>query len=155
MAGFVWLLLTCGGICAPDRDVTSERELDRAIVALLAEQSKLIIVGEPVDYFAQDRYGMALSAGMPFQVRVVKVLHGDGAAAGQAIKVGVTRDEVKFRYEKGKAFVFFLKHDPNRGKTPPDPLTQTEWRVVSDYFGVQPHSVTLEKMIQSSYERKG
>jgi hypothetical protein len=148
------------GMCAADRDATSERELDRRMLAVLAEASKLVIVGEPVDYDAQDQfelagYRMALNAMMPFHVKVAKVLHGDGAAEGQAINVGVTRDEVEFRFEKGRSFVFFLKPGANRRKGPSEPLTQSEWRVVSDYFGVQPHTGTLEKTVRSSYEKKG
>ncbi|MBN8247677.1 MAG: hypothetical protein J0L84_09560 [Verrucomicrobia bacterium] len=150
IVGFGWLLLICCGVCAADRNTTTERELDKEIVTLLAKRSSLIIVGEPIGYSMQDRYGMALNAAIPFQVRVLRVLAGNGAAAHQAIQVGVTRDEVMFRYEKGKAFVFFLHHDPNQGKVTQAPSTRTEWRVVSDYLGVQAHSLTLERMIQAT-----
>lgn len=147
------LLLTTTPVPAGERDSGSERQLDKGIIALLAKESTLILVGEVVDYSAQDRYGLALNAQMPFEVKVRRVLQGVSQIEGKNIKVGVTRDEVAFRYKKGEELVFFLKPNTDKGKPSPDPLTQREWRVVSDYFGVQPHTVTLERMIPPKHEK--
>ena len=152
-ASALFIILTtfvvCGGFAA-DRDDTLERKLDQRIVGLLAEESTMIVVGEPVDYSMHDRYGLALNARMPFKVKVRTVLKGERRIEGESIRVGVTRDEVKTRYAKGELFVFFLKPDPSRGTVSPEPAAQTEWRVVSDYFGVQRYTLALERMIRES-----
>lgn len=147
------LLLVAVPVFAADRDSAPERQIDKRIVTLLAEEAALIVVGEPVSYYAQDRYGLALNAEMPFEVRVHKVLRGDPQMAGKTIKVGVTRDSVSFRYDKKSSFVFFLKQPPKVKQPSTDPLTGGGWRVVSDYFGVQPHAPDLETLIRSLYEK--
>ena len=152
--GFAWLTLATCGIHASDGEAVYERELDKTFVNLLVEKSSLIIVGEPVEYLMQDRYGLILSANMYFDVKVRDVLRGDKTIKGQIIKVGVQRDEVPFRYEKKNPFLFFMKPHPMKDKGGRDRNIRPDWRVVSDYFGVQPHTLTLERMVDSSIEKE-
>lgn len=131
-----------------DRDRTPERILDQQLTAALADQATVILVGLPIDYAMQDRYGLALHEDIPFTVTATKVLLGDTALKGEDVNIRVTRDEVKFRYDKQQLYIFFLKRatvEPPKNGRPFDP----GWRVVSDFFGVQPYTKTLEQWVKT------
>ncbi len=93
-----------------------------------------------------NRYGMAMHPDRPMTVKIMMTLKGQ-AVENQVIKVGMLCDNVRFRYKKDTSYIFFLTPYVQKAKKNVDSSVARYWRVVSDYFGVQPYSLTLARMI--------
>ena len=142
-------------------DSAAARILDRQIVSNLLLRSTLVIVGKVTRQSLADRYGMVLVDQTPFEVEITKVLTEREDVTEQRIKVGertrvsVKRDEVNFRYPIGVPLIFFLKKTPLPQNKREDPLLRIgDWRAVADYFGIIPHTMTLEMMIVEEAKKK-
>lgn len=162
VASCAWLLLPTSLLAADDQAPTAERELDNSIVSLLMEKTSIVVIGEPVypSYYAKHPRA-ALRERLPFQLKVHRILRSkspeDAAVIkpGQTIKVTVQRDSVDFRFKEGEPAIFFLKPDENRNKLrSTNPLYDREWRLVADYFAVQPYSRDLENVIVMFKEKE-
>ncbi len=141
-------------VCAGE-DLAAGRILDRQIISNLLSRSALVIVGEVKSQSLADRYGMALSDKTPFEVEVTKVLTQREDVQKKRIKVSVKRDEVEFRYPIEVPLIFFLKNTPQPQNRRDDPLFQTgDWRAVADYFGIIPHTLALERMIEEEAKKR-
>lgn len=121
---------------------------------MLNKEASLVIVGAPVKYHLADTYRLALTEDVPFEVKVITALRGEGVQAGQVLRVSVNRPHVGFRYEKGKQFVFFLKPFSNRHRQK-DPNFWVDWRIVADHFGVIFDGPQLQQMIAEEGKQEG
>ena len=135
---------------------TLERQFDIKILKELTKASSLVVVGlivaQPeIDHRTMTNYVIdgkpmmvALSENAPFTVEIQRVLSGE-VSTNRLITVGLKRDEVSFRYPTNEALIFFLKPGlPPATKH----LKSGDWRTVSDYFGIIPYQLTLERVIK-------
>lgn len=128
-----------------------ERKLDLKIINALVQDATLVIVGEVVKQPAIDSAHVtrtALGGNSHFTVQVHRLLIGS-IPTNKPITVSAVRDEVNFRYPMRESLIFFLKKGTYVPGKSYDPLvTPGEWRAVSDYFGVIPYQMTLERAIK-------
>lgn len=127
------------------RNSTAERKIDKELLQLLGNYSQLVVVGKIQQYDVANKYGMALTERFPMQVSVEGILKGELDGENKVLNVGVTRDETEFRYAKERSYIFFLKSASQAEVA----LSESkDWRVISDYFGVQEYSLSMERMFK-------